>query len=752
MANADIYIGQRRSYAGALCTVRYHGPLSKTKGEWLGVEWDDPSRGKHNGQHEGQQMFQCVSPSSTAASFVRPSRKPDPERTLLEAIKFKYAPANASGVNSSASRADDGAIEISGKIVEEVGFERIQKQLSVLADLKIVLVDELAIWGVAAPGASRDDIRHAQIELARTCPNILELDLGWNTIETWQDVVDMCVPFKKLKILKASGLRLRSIDARFDEEEGLPFRNVEELQMTECLLTSGQIVKILCPGQRCVFPNLKTLSLSSNELDSFEDGRTQDPISPSVTTLILDNNRFQNLAVLPALFALFPNITALSFQGNAISHLGLETLRSGSSTQSLCFSKLETANVTGNKISDYSFIDAFPSLFPNLTSLRISRNPLYERSQLQDPSTTQVSEPRRQQKVQSTTSDSTSYYLTLARIPGLKSLNYTTITARDREEGEIYYLSMAEKELKIFLDTEADKSHKELSPEERVALSRQKHPLYTHLCEKYDREDILQRYLQAATSPLTESPGSKSHLDTYAAGTLGSRLVDAYFYIPSTNDHHRDSSLSSTPFPPWTEVLSLTFHRPLPTTLSVYRLKSLLSRHFGLPALQFRLIYESHEYDPVEPISSSRNTGADGEEKWAGWGDWDVDVDVDVNDQESPLKNAPMLHGDHDHGTEHEHEHEDGREENETSTPTTTPPATVALAPMYILREGQRFKKRETEILDGMRPWGDFLDLELDASSHIQGVDGQRSTRHWGRKTRVVQVRVRVECLRWQPF
>lgn len=55
----EAYIGQRRCYSGASCTVRYVGPVRGTRGEWLGVEWDDPARGKHAGVHEGLKYFDC---------------------------------------------------------------------------------------------------------------------------------------------------------------------------------------------------------------------------------------------------------------------------------------------------------------------------------------------------------------------------------------------------------------------------------------------------------------------------------------------------------------------------------------------------------------------------------------------------------------------------------------------------------------------------------------------------------------------
>lgn len=52
-------VGDRLSYDGALCTVRYVGEVAGTNGAWLGVEWDDPARGKHDGQHKGVRYFSC---------------------------------------------------------------------------------------------------------------------------------------------------------------------------------------------------------------------------------------------------------------------------------------------------------------------------------------------------------------------------------------------------------------------------------------------------------------------------------------------------------------------------------------------------------------------------------------------------------------------------------------------------------------------------------------------------------------------
>lgn len=85
-------VGRRVSCGGERATVRYVGPVPPTAGElmaevkghlqasvqlsvavppgvWLGLEWDEPSRGKHDGSHDGVQYFSCrYQPGRTSRS------------------------------------------------------------------------------------------------------------------------------------------------------------------------------------------------------------------------------------------------------------------------------------------------------------------------------------------------------------------------------------------------------------------------------------------------------------------------------------------------------------------------------------------------------------------------------------------------------------------------------------------------------------------------------------------------------------
>lgn len=194
--DTGFYVGRRLSFEGYLCTVRFHGPLAGTTGLWLGVEWDDTSRGKHDGKHKGEQIFTCGSKSTTGASFIRPTRKPDQERTVLDAIRYKYS------TGSMDASSDHDVVVISGKVAEEVGFDKIAREQAELADLRIVLIDQLVVNGIMPRGSPSSRLSQAKGELSAMCPNITELDLGWNTIEHWSQVAAICAALPKITTLK----------------------------------------------------------------------------------------------------------------------------------------------------------------------------------------------------------------------------------------------------------------------------------------------------------------------------------------------------------------------------------------------------------------------------------------------------------------------------------------------------------------------------------------------------------------------
>ena len=523
---SNFYPGRRLSYEGHLCTVRYLGLLAGTTGQWLGVEWDNPSRGKHSGQHNGQQIFACRSISPTAASFVRPTRKHDEERTVLEAIKFKYGSAATDGAF------DADIVIISGKVAEEVGFAKIAKEQAQLAALRIVLIDQLVVNGLVHRTADPEHVIDAQKELSATCPNITELDLGWNTIENWSQVAGICAALQNLKTLRlgyAIGPRcpfsyahLLFRGLRFDASRIPVYHNalsrVRELHLEECLLTPDDICDLLSVSSN--FSGLQELHLSGNDLNSLEPtGGASLPYVPTVKTLVIENNLFTNLSCLKDITIFFPAVQSVSLQANQISAIG-NSLETSSQT----FPQIETFNVSYNTISSYAFVNSLPQILPSLSSLRISNNPLY-----QQKASTEANDARASDK---------SYYLTLARIPTLNTLNYAKISARDREEGEMYYLSLAEKELRALFSKDKDKS-------ELVREAERLHPRYHLLTLKYHRDSVIDQLLSATDaagnqiSTMLKVPNRSIHLDQSRPVSSGqhSTLLDMMLK-PPCNCHH----------------------------------------------------------------------------------------------------------------------------------------------------------------------------------------------------------------------
>ncbi|CAH8450119.1 unnamed protein product [Heterobilharzia americana] len=81
-------IGRRVVHKESFGTICYVGELPNSKDFWLGVNWDDASRGRHDGTYNGVRYFQTKNP--TSGSFVKPS-KVSLGTSLEEALVYRYA-------------------------------------------------------------------------------------------------------------------------------------------------------------------------------------------------------------------------------------------------------------------------------------------------------------------------------------------------------------------------------------------------------------------------------------------------------------------------------------------------------------------------------------------------------------------------------------------------------------------------------------------------------------------------------------
>lgn len=117
----------------------------------------------------------------------------------MEALNQKYVLLK-DGTSATAAE----SFQIDGKVVEERGFERIQKQMAMLNELRFVLLDGLCVAGMSArPWDETIETRMHRLQRYQVQRlKIVELDLSRNLIETWAEVAGICSGLRNLKSLK----------------------------------------------------------------------------------------------------------------------------------------------------------------------------------------------------------------------------------------------------------------------------------------------------------------------------------------------------------------------------------------------------------------------------------------------------------------------------------------------------------------------------------------------------------------------
>ncbi|KAL2125284.1 hypothetical protein VTJ04DRAFT_1649 [Mycothermus thermophilus] len=565
--SSEARIGERRSYDGALCTVRYIGEVAGTTGSWLGVEWDDPSRGKHDGQHKGVRYFTCKSRSPTAASFVRPTRVPDPSQSFLAALQHKYA----GDPDEDKKKQPPVRLVFSGKVAEEVGFDKVRQKQARLDELQYVMLDGLRI---DRPGGEEEGQRIGEV-----CPRIKELDLSRNLFERFGTVGEICRELRGLRSLRVNGNRFQDVlnDESFKFIQG-SFDGVTDLALEDTLLSWPELVHIASH-----FPSLTALHAGSNQLSSL----TPTPSAPFFSTLVslhLEFNDFASLSALSPLSSL-PALKNLFLKGNRIFAISDSEPAVAPTT---AFSpSLHHLDLSYNQISRWSFVDALPAAFPGLTSLRITHNPLYsdpdiDESTRTDPTPATITSDGQKRGGGGVSKSDEAFMLTIARLPSLRVLNFSTISAADRADAEMFYLSRIARQLAA---TPAD------DPDaEQAVLAR--HPRWKELCDAYGEPVIVRK---------------KGEVDP---GFLEARLVSVEFYLVGSGDDDNNGERGGE---------RKVVHLQVPRSFDIYAVKGLVGRAFGLDPLGIKLVWETGEWDPVGGWDEAEGESDDEEDLEAEW-------------------------------------------------------------------------------------------------------------------------------------
>jgi len=165
--------------------------------------------------------------------------------------------------------------------------------------------------------------------------------------------------------------------------------------------------------------------------------------------------------------------------------------------------------------------------------------------------------------------------LTIARLASLKTLNFSPITANDRSDAEMFYLSRIARQLSSVPEAA-----------EKEVLAR--HRRWAELCEVYGEPAVVR---QTELNP----------------NFLEARLIKAEL-IPAWEGSPEKKCVQ------------------IPKAFDIYAVKGIVGRLFGLPPLGLKLVWETGEWDPVAGFEEDE--AGEGEEDLEA--EWERKVDEGV--------------------------------------------------------------------------------------------------------------------------
>jgi hypothetical protein len=299
-----------------------------------------------------------------------------------------------------------------------------------------------------------------------------------------------------------------------------------------------------------LFPVLTSFNASSN----FYTMLTDHYITPTITDLSFEDNSFTSISALRPLTKL-PNLQRLVLKSNKIS-----TIAPPDARFPIFSSTVTEVDLSFNELITWSFIDALAIVFPGLTALRISHNPLYQSLQAADGRALTAED---------------GYMLTLARLGNLTSLNYSPILPKERLNAESYYLSLIGKELN-FAPHDLEK---------QIVAS---HPRYNELCEEYG-EPVINREVNKV------NPNS-----------LAARLIRFSFYL--------SDSAKSALVQMQTGVKEAKFEAEIPMSFTAYSLLGVVGKRFGIKPMKCRLVCETGDWMPAPRNNDQLEEGWDSDD------------------------------------------------------------------------------------------------------------------------------------------
>ncbi|KAJ3211916.1 hypothetical protein HDU67_004188 [Dinochytrium kinnereticum] len=434
-------VGQRiETTEGHRGTILYQGPIPQdttadhpTGPTWLGIEWDDPSRGKHSGTHKGVELFQTR--FKNAGSFVKQyAAKLRFPRPFLSALGERYLPdeTEMSGIVETGlaalrgeKRGEDvkegvvktversGHVKLGDKnvVVEMVGWEEVSRRQSKVWRLREISLAGMEVgWiGSEVPGL-----------LGMICPSVVDLDLSRNLFSRWAEVAMVCCELPALESLRLNQTRLWwwceenegvAFPPSFDPRaviKGGAFDGVKALALNHTRIPWAEVEGVVARH----FPALEELHLGFNGMTNLTSStdHLETALFPNLKLLNLESNLLTSWDDVASIAKRLPSLKNLHLPNNQIPSI----------STTLILPTLLTLNLSQNRISDWLSLHALNTITPALKDLRFKSNPIT--SDLEHPRTDLL------------------FHL-IARVANVDHVNGSPISLKDRRDAEWWYLN-----------------------------------------------------------------------------------------------------------------------------------------------------------------------------------------------------------------------------------------------------------------------------------------------------------------------
>ncbi|KAH9483960.1 Tubulin-specific chaperone E [Psilocybe cubensis] len=381
-------LGTRFSLNNDIGTIRYTGPVGNTPGIWLGVEWDDPGRGRHDGSKDGTRYFSCR--FASAGSFIRPNQHIQYGVTFLDALTAKYIEPLHGSDEIVTLGSSQGAIQVTA-----VSLDKIRDKFSRLDRLREVSLDKATVVQGDPPA-----------DITKTCPNIRGLDLSQNLLPNWETVADITGPLFLLERLSLSRNRLQ-MPLNYDRL-ATAFQRLTEIQLNDTLISWSDMQTITA-----FMPQLRVIELGYNHLSRLCGDKRSTAFKPNLESLNLDTNACSDWMHICDSFREYDSLQRVVLTSNHIEDIPFPE------SSSNCLPGIKYLSLSDNRISSWETIDALSCWLPSLETLMMNGNPLMNDNDL----------------------GTQSRPFMIARVPSLVTLDGAFISSRERTDSELFYMS-----------------------------------------------------------------------------------------------------------------------------------------------------------------------------------------------------------------------------------------------------------------------------------------------------------------------